>query len=149
MSKSLTTFVLLLALFQPAAPTTAVSAGTPAAATCYGSACNGLNHNTTGCSADGYIVSEVEIYDDESNYVGMVYQYWSPTCHAAWTRVYSDNRATIVQATISSSNPIQTYTQVNWHVYMATTPMVYATNVSATTACGYINNGWYVNTCTP
>lgn len=149
MSKFLTAFVLLLTLSQPAAPTTTATAGT-AAATCYGSACNGLNPFTTGCGADGYAVSEVEMYDEYSNYVGMVYRYWSPTCQAAWTRVYSSFRATIVQATISSSSPIQTYTQVNWHVYMATSPMVYATNVSATTACGYISdNGWYVNTCTP
>jgi len=149
MSKFLTAFVLLLVLFHPAAPTTTASAGT-APATCYGSTCNGLNPYTTGCSADGYVVSEVEIYDAESNYVGMVYRYWSPTCQAAWTYVISSYRATIVQATIFSSSPSNSYTQINWHVYTARSPMVYATGVSSTTACGTIQEyGWSASACTP
>lgn len=150
MSKFLTAFVLLLALFQLSAPTTTASAGTAAMATCYGSTCNGLNHSTTGCSADGYLVSSVEIYDDESNYVGMVYRYWSPTCQAGWSYVISDFRATVVQATISSSSPSNSYTRINWHVYTAVSPMVYATGVSATTACGTIQEpGWWASACTP
>ena len=150
MSKFLTAFVLLLALSQLAAPTTTASAGTAAMASCYGSTCNGLSPVTTGCSADGYVVSSVEIYDDESNYFGMVYRYWSPTCQAAWTYVLSDYRATVVQATISSSSPSNSYTQINWHVYTARSPMVYATGVSSTTACGTIQEaGWSVGACTP
>lgn len=58
-------------------------------------------------------MSSVEIYDEYSNYVGMVYRYWSPTCQAAWSPVISDFRATIVQATISSSSPSNSYTLVN------------------------------------
>jgi hypothetical protein len=149
MPKFLAAFVLLLALSQLAAPTT-TSAGAAAAATCYGSACNGLNHYTTGCSEDGYLVSEVEIYDDESNYVGMVYRYWSPTCQAGWAYVIADWRATVVQATIKSSSPTDQYSRLSWHVYTAVSPMVYATAVSSTTACGYIQEpGWTASACTP
>jgi hypothetical protein len=149
MSKFLTAFVLLIALSSLAAPTT-VSAGTAAMATCYGSSCNGLNHYTTGCSADSYLVSTVEIYDDSSNYVGTVYRYWSPTCLAAWSYVISDYRAPVVQATISSSSPTNSYTKVSWHVYTSVSPMVYATGVASTTACGTIQDyGWWASACTP
>jgi hypothetical protein len=141
MSKFLTAFVLLLALSQLAAPTSTASAGTAAAATCYGSAFNGLNHKTTGCSADGYVVSEVELYDDELNYVGMVYRYWSPMCQAAWTRVESDFRADGVQANVYSSSPSNSYAQSNMNVYTANSPMVYATAVTYTTSCGTIQEG--------
>jgi Protein of unknown function (DUF2690) len=150
MSKFLTAFVLLLLLSQLAAPTTTVSAGTAVAATCYGSACNGLNPFTTGCSADGYIVSEVDIYDNQSNYVGIVYRYWSPTCQAAWTRVISDFRADGVQAYVSSSSPSNSYSQSSMNVYTATSPMVYSTAVTYTTSCGSIQEGSLLaSACTP
>lgn len=141
MSKFLTAFVLLLALFQLAAPTTTASAGNAAMATCYGSGCNELSPVTTGCSADGYVVSEAELYDDESNYVGMVYKYWSPTCQAAWTRVESDFRADGVQANVSSSSPSNSYSQSKMNVYTANSPMVYSTAATYVTSCGSIQEG--------
>jgi hypothetical protein len=149
MSKFLTALVFALALSHTAVPTT-ISAGSAAAATCYGSTCNGLNHATTGCSADGYVVSDVDLYDEDSNYVGTVYRYWSPTCQAAWTTVISDYRAPYVQASISSSSPSNSYTRTNPNVYTAISPMVYATGVSYTTACGSIHDyGWSASACTP
>ena len=110
------------------------------AATCSGSGCNGLSASATGCTTGAYIVSETDIYDTSSNYIGGVQLWWSPTCQTAWSYVYSDFRAFVVRATITSTSPSNSYTQNNNYVYTARSPMVYATNVSYTSACGRIED---------
>jgi len=111
------------------------------AATCSGSGCNGLNPTTTGCTTGAYKVSETDIYDSfSSNYIGGVQLWWSPTCQAAWSYVYSDFRAFAVQATVTSTSPSNSYYQNNNYVYTARSPMVYATDVSYASACGRIED---------
>jgi hypothetical protein len=139
--------LLIAAVFGilAALPTTKV-----AAATCYGSGCNGLNAISTGCSTGAYQVSQTDIYDLSSNYIGGVELWWSPTCQTAWSYVYSDFRAYRVEASVTSTSPSNLYTQDNFHVYTARSPMVYATNVSYTTACGRIDDvGISGSACTP
>jgi hypothetical protein len=139
-----------LPLSLPAAPISISTVNVAAAATCYGSACNGLSSVTTGCSAGSYVVSEADMYDDSSNYVGIVQRRWSPTCQTAWAEVYSDFRADLVQARINSTSPSNSYTQNNFNVYISRSPMVYATDVSYTSACGQIQEGaLLVSVCTP
>jgi hypothetical protein len=96
------------------------------------------------------MVSQADIYDASSNYIGGVELWWSPTCQAAWSFVYSDFRAFRVQASVTSTSPSNSYTQNNSYVYMAKSPMVYATDVSFTTACGRIDDvGLTATACTP
>ncbi|HEX8147249.1 MAG TPA: DUF2690 domain-containing protein [Pyrinomonadaceae bacterium] len=130
---------LLLAL---AAGLFGALAATPAAAaTCYGSGCNGLSPVTTGCTSGSYVVSETDIYDGFSNdYIGGVQLWWSPTCQAAWSYVYSDFNAFLVRATVTSTSPSNSYTQNNNYAYTARSPMAYATSVSYASACGRIED---------
>jgi hypothetical protein len=112
-----------------------------AAATCSGSGCNGLNPIATGCTTGAYVVSETDIYDAfSSDYIGGVQLWWSPTCETAWSYVHSEFRAFAVQATITSTSPSNSYYQNNNYVYTARSPMVYATDVSYTSACGRIED---------
>jgi hypothetical protein len=139
--------LLIVAVFGVLA---ALQSTSVAAATCYGSGCNGLNPSTTGCTAGAYLVSQADIYDASSNYIGGVELWWSPTCQAAWSFVYSDFRAYRVQASVTSTSPSNSYTQNNFNVYTARSPMVYATNVSFTSACGRIDDvGVTGIACTP
>lgn len=127
-------------------------AATPAAAaTCYGSGCDGLNPITTGCSTGAYVVSQTDIYDSFSNdYVGQVSLWWSPTCQTAWSNVLSDFRAFVVRASVTSTSPSNSYTQNNNNVYSARSPMVYATSASYASACGRIEDvGVSGIACTP
>lgn len=112
-----------------------------AAATCSGSGCNGLNPITTGCTTGAYVVGETDIYDVfSSDYIGGVQLWWSPTCETAWSYVHSEFRAFAVQATVYSTSPSNSYYQNNNYVYTARSPMVYATNVCYTSACGRIED---------
>lgn len=130
---------LLMALV--AALFVALAAVPAAAATCYGSGCNGLSPTTTGCTSGAYVVSETDIYDGFSNdYIGGVQLWWSPTCSAAWSYTYSDFRAFLVRATVTSTSPSNSYTQSNNYVYTARSPMVYATDVAYASACGRIED---------
>jgi hypothetical protein len=119
----------------------ALAAIPAAAATCSGSGCNGLSPISTGCTTGAYVVSETDIYDSfSSDYIGGVQLWWSPTCQAAWSYVYSDFRAFVVRATVTSTSPSNSYTQNNNYVYTARSPMVYATGVSSVSACGRIED---------
>jgi hypothetical protein len=93
----------------------ALTAIPAAAATCSGSGCSGLSPSTTGCTADGYIVSETNIYDAfSSDYIGEITLWWSPTCQAAWAHTYSDiDQPFLVRATVTSTSPSNSYTQNN------------------------------------
>jgi len=122
---------------------TEIAVAPAAAATCSGSGCNGLNPITTGCTTGAYVVGETDIYDTfSSDYIGSVQLWWSPTCETAWSYVHSylDYRAFAVQATITSTSPSNSYYQNNNYVYTARSPMVYATDVSYTSACGRIED---------
>ena len=119
----------------------ALAATSAAAATCSGSGCNGLSPSATGCTTGAYVVSDTDIYDGfSSNYIGGVQLWWSPTCGAAWSYVYSDFNAFVVRATVTSTSPSNSYFQNNNYVYTARSPMVYATSVSYASACGRIED---------
>lgn len=120
------------------------------AATCYGSACQGLNPYTTGCTSGAYLASEADMFDSSSNYVGRVYRFWSPTCQAAWAEVQNDLRAHYSTAQIRSTSPTNSYSTLSFYKYTSVSPMAYATDVTYTSACGYVEDGsLMVSVCTP
>jgi hypothetical protein len=117
--------------------------------------------DVTGCrgpqtvvSSGSYVVSETPIYDISTNeYIGEVLLTWSPTCETAWAGTYVGGdlvRPFFVQATATSTSPPKSYTRTNNYVYVAISPMVYATDASYVRVCGRIEDpGVSGSACSP
>jgi hypothetical protein len=91
------------------APATAQAA--PASlGSCYASSCTGHPAASYTCVNDAEIIYSVNLYDG-SKVVGNVQLKWSPSCHASWARVVTENSGYDPSAYVDSSDSSAAYSE--------------------------------------
>jgi hypothetical protein len=100
------------------------------AATCSGYSCDGLDPNTTGCSAGANDTASTYLYNANGSIVGLLELRYSPSCGTNWTRVTSYIGIQKLYVRITRESDGKGYADVeNYQVMWSN--MVYAYNITA------------------
>ncbi len=112
---------------------------------CHGEACNGLDPNIEGCTADGRISNSLDVKASGKS-IGGAFLMYSPTCDAFWTIVFSSGYFNArVEATIKRGDGLSQSYKGGEKVLVAETKML-GENGTGLAPCynvRYITSAWY------